>query len=257
MGRYAREDAGTPEVVAVLRSLQPGNLLQRIHAWIRAHVRFVTDARNAQAASLWNPAEVELLIRPCDLLRMDDPSGDCDDFSMLTAALLMAAGQHAEFVTIAANPDHPDTWSHVYVQTRTPWGAVAMDTSHGPAPGWEYPRPFRKQTWPTGERSMQLSGDENWGESSQAAGTSPAGIPWGNILTSGFSTAGNILSARYGQPPAGTYKQTGANGESVYYRQQTGDTTIPFFPTSSTGNSSTLMLLGLAAIAILIISSKS
>ena len=47
---------------------------------------------------------------------MPAPAGDCDDFSMLTAALLEASGIPWEFVTVAADRDSPGRFSHVYVR---------------------------------------------------------------------------------------------------------------------------------------------
>jgi len=49
------------------------------------------------------PELAEVLIRPVDLLAMRTPSGDCDDFSMLAAAMLRALGIRASFKTAAAD----------------------------------------------------------------------------------------------------------------------------------------------------------
>jgi hypothetical protein len=74
---------------------------------------------------------------------------DCDGFAMYTAALLQAHGIRSSFVTVAADPEQPDRFSHVYVVAYTSDGErIAMDTSHGPYPGWEVGRYSRIEEWP-------------------------------------------------------------------------------------------------------------
>jgi hypothetical protein len=159
MRRYVAEDALTPEIqrdamLAIQASvgLSPA---ESVFWWVKGQIRFVEDdytARQFQARTV-EPV-VEALIRPRDmaaLIQSGRAQGDCDDFAMYTAALLMALTIPVAFVTVAGNPGSAD-YSHVYVAAYTPKGRLAMDTSHGPAPGWEYQQsvasPVRIQEWP-------------------------------------------------------------------------------------------------------------
>jgi len=95
---------------------------------------------------------VEAIIRPKDMARYVDGGmaiGDCDDFSMYAACLLKCLNIPCEFVTVAANGDVPDQFSHVYVVAypRNENGErmrMAVDASHGEYPGWEVPNRFGK-----------------------------------------------------------------------------------------------------------------
>jgi len=77
------------------------------------------------------------------LLGMSSPAGDCDDFSMLTGAMLLAAGiPSVEVFTVAADGIDPNRWSHVYLVAHLGAGGsepLVMDCSHGQWFGWEAP----------------------------------------------------------------------------------------------------------------------
>lgn len=152
MVRYTLEDAANTilhEAVRHARQAHPTrDLISAIYWWVKDRLRFVRD--EVTAASL--PAAiagdvVEALIRPVDLLRSYG-AGDCDDYSMLLASMLTAAGIRCEFVTVAADPTARDRYSHVYVAAYAP-RRVALDASHGSGPGWEVPNRFGKMRhWP-------------------------------------------------------------------------------------------------------------
>lgn len=89
----------------LLPNPSPAELARAIFWYVKKAVRFRDD-----------PDHDELLIAPAILLAMPTPEGDCDDFSMLTAALLEAARIPWEFVTVAADHDSPGRFSHVYVR---------------------------------------------------------------------------------------------------------------------------------------------
>lgn len=118
--------------------------------WCKRRVRFVQDHVLADALRVPHHASgfvndvAEVLIRPVDLVRMADAQGDCDDFSMLAAAILGAGGVECVFVTLAADQKAPDQFSHVYLVA----GGVPFDASHGPYVGWEAKNRFgRRQLW--------------------------------------------------------------------------------------------------------------
>lgn len=124
-----------------------------IYYWIREHVTFCLDetlvASALIAAGYAVAPDAELLVAPWVLVDMPRPMGDCDDFSMLCASMLSVYGIPARLVIIAADPEVPDQYSHVYTQAQLENGEwITLDCSHGPYPGWEAPRAFRKSTWP-------------------------------------------------------------------------------------------------------------
>jgi len=232
---YAVEDS-TSDVVgwAVQQALgrcRRGQVGQRIHAWLRANIRFRDDSAAAVEARLHPDSEV--LIRPVDLLAMESPGGDCDDFSMLAAAMLLRAGETCSYVTIAADPRNTDLYSHVYVEVN----GMALDASHGPWFGWAAPAVGKTRRWPVTLRS-RLAG--------LPTGAS-AGVDWGSILQTAIQTGSQIAVNRYGQPPVGTYIQ---NGQGVFYR---GAPNQPFsYPTFAAGSSSTLLIVaGLLVVVLL------
>lgn len=116
--------------------------------WFCKHyVRFVVD--EAPMFRLNEPNQQDLLYSPAVLIRMQDPAGDCDDFTMMGAALLKALGVPFVIVTIAAGPDDPQRWSHVFLMAMLSTGPLPIDASHGSGPGWMVPasHTYRWQCW--------------------------------------------------------------------------------------------------------------
>lgn len=226
---------------AVGSATSPDEILQRVFTWVKSRVRFRSDQRTALLSGLPHAADTELLIRPVDLISMDNPAGDCDDFAMLTLALLHAVGIPAEIVTINADPTTPN-YTHVFVAARIGDRSVAMDTSHGSAPGWQARAVGKSRTW----RIVHSSG-------------MGAVAPWvQEILKTGASGGMDILQKRYGQAPAGVYEQVGPDGSRVYYRQNENASALQF-PGAAVNlgdSSSTLMLLGIGFVALLAFGSK-
>ena len=86
---------------------------------------------------------------PTAVLAMPDPIGDCPQFSMLAAAMFRVACMNSLFVTIAAERSFPEQWSHIYNTVEvSPGRFLPFDSSHGPEPGAEYARPFKRRVWP-------------------------------------------------------------------------------------------------------------
>jgi transglutaminase-like putative cysteine protease len=149
------EAAYSPAVIQAMRqALGPVGLgapawrkAQAIWEWMRRNVRFVPD-EDALARYFGMPDDVELLQRP-ELLLLTR-RGDCDCFTMLTCAMLAAAGVDYRIVTVKADPQAPDRWSHVYAAAITEQGdEIPMDTSHGRVFGWEVPadRVYARAEW--------------------------------------------------------------------------------------------------------------
>lgn len=176
MSRYVREDAYSAEVLAAAEEAAPpgDDPLDGVFRYVKGLIRFQSDETTAKPLEsrlvkmgLGEFPVVEVLIRPRDMLtwRRDTGHGqvgDCDDFVMLTAALLLAKGIDVSFVTVAADPRQPTQYSHVYVAAYPAGGGrVAMDTSHGDYAGWEVQdRVTRRTEWPirAGYRGILLAG---------------------------------------------------------------------------------------------------
>lgn len=176
MSKYVREDAMSPEVLAAASEAAPPgeDPLDGVFHYVKNLIRFQADETTAAPLQsrlaklgLGNYPVVEVLIRPQDMLtwRADTGHGqvgDCDDFVMLTAALLLAKGINASFVTVAADPREPHQYSHVYVAAYPTGGErVALDTSHGEYVGWEVEDQVTRRTeWPinAGYRGLILAG---------------------------------------------------------------------------------------------------
>lgn len=92
---------------------------------------------------------LDLLTAPAVLVRMKDPSEDCDGFTMLSAAMLTILGVPVLVTTVAVDVDDPRRWSHVFLCAVVNGRVMPLDTSHGKAPGWMVPRSRinRWQTW--------------------------------------------------------------------------------------------------------------
>ena len=118
--------------------------------WFCKHkVRFIPDER-AMLALYGTDDDVDFLVSPPVLMRMNRPAGDCDDFTMLACALLALNNVAWEIVTIKADPTEPGRWSHVYLRAVLENGRrLVLDPTNGTYPGWEVPScdVFRKQVW--------------------------------------------------------------------------------------------------------------
>lgn len=97
-----------------------------VQDWVRQHIRYTRDVLG-----------VETLQTPAYLLRVR--AGDCDDHSMLVAALLESIGHPTRFVAIGARPG---VYSHVFCETRLGYQWRALETTaplpFGRAPSLRY-----------------------------------------------------------------------------------------------------------------------
>lgn len=163
MQGHARQYATDPSVVLALReacaALGPyashRDIAGAIFHWIRQNIQFVEDESIMYEQLGVAPEELdkELLIAPPLLLAMPQPMGDCDDFSLLTACMLMGAGMRPYFVTVAADAGDPRKFSHIYVCVRLEDedGFLCLDPGNRLTavwPGWEVSRVTRKAIWP-------------------------------------------------------------------------------------------------------------
>ncbi|GEM_PF-1429799 len=245
MALLATLDSSAPQIVSATEEATAGCTTDRhkaggIFRWIKHRVRFVNDADLSEQFDA-QPDQAEVLVRPVDLLAMPAPAGDCDDFSMLTAAMLRAAGMRCAFVTVAADPDSPD-YSHVYVLAFPRAGdPIPMDTSHGPRLGWEAPAlGGKRRVWPIERETMRnLHG---------------LGFDWStfsNVLDTGINDATKILATRYAVPQLnpGQYIQ---NAQGVMYQQPPGSSALPLTNSLGSGGTDLLLIAGLVAVVVLV-----
>lgn len=247
MAEYARQDSASPIIrraahAATATARDARSQAAAIHQWIRAHVKFTEDAELAAGLS-GAPEDAEVLIRPVDLLTMSQPQGDCDDFSMLCAAMLRALGIAAHFKTVAAAADSPD-YSHVYVVAQLPAGELlALDCSHGPYPGWEVEPQGKTRLWPVEDTHMMRAlgrlGDDD------------SGTNYWDVIQTGLEQAGGILGTRYAVP------QT-SPGQTIRLPNGTVATQLPYGVTAAASSmSSTFIVVAvIGLVAVLVLSRK-
>jgi transglutaminase-like putative cysteine protease len=141
MQRNVREDARSPAILneaAAIRSSGSGDPLSDTFWWLKDRVRFRRDEELAAPVRPFLDGDVvEVLFRPRVLASMANPQEDCDGFASYGPALLRAQGIPCSFVTVAANPQAPGQFSHVYAACYPNGERVAFDASHGAYPGWE------------------------------------------------------------------------------------------------------------------------
>ena len=156
MCRYIRESTDDPAIRLAAQyawqhfgggSPDPAMKAWAVFWFVKHNVKFVVD--EAPMFRLGEANQQDLLISPSVLIRMRDPQEDCDGFTMLGAALLRALDVPFVIVTIAAGPDDPSRWSHVFLMAMLPTGPLPIDASHGSGPGWMVPaaHTFRWQAW--------------------------------------------------------------------------------------------------------------
>lgn len=221
---------------------QDADVAAAVFAYVKRRVDFLEDSTLITACWPDQPASSEVLIEPDRLLSTEQPAGDCDDFTMAVCALLRRLGVDCEIVTVAADPEHPDNWSHVYAYALLhPDRRLALDASHGDRPGWEAPRIFRRAVWPIEPPAHTLHGLNGLGAFS-----------WGDAASQAVTSGLNVFEARFGGPRPGTFAQTGPDGSSVLFRQQPGASSFSFPTTSiSPAAGGDLLLWGIAAVAVI------
>lgn len=96
-----------------------------IHAYVYNNIRYVRDVRG-----------VETLQTPIQTIRIGQ--GDCDDHTMIVAALLEAIGHKTRIVAVGSKPN---TYQHVFAQTKIGTKWVAVETT---------------ENWPIGRISANI-----------------------------------------------------------------------------------------------------
>lgn len=107
-------------LVEFLPSRSYAREVHRLHQFVRDEIRYVRD-----------PVGVELVSTPTRTL--ETRQGDCDDKSVLLAALLESIGHPARFKAVAL---HGGPLSHVYVETKIGESWVPLETIIDRPMGW-------------------------------------------------------------------------------------------------------------------------
>ncbi len=94
--------------------------LKALHAFVRDKIRYVRDV-----------TDVETVQTPDATLAIG--AGDCDDKSVLLAALLESVGHPTRLVAIGFKPDD---FAHVYVESRIGTGWIPLETTEPVDIGW-------------------------------------------------------------------------------------------------------------------------
>lgn len=117
--------------------------------WVKTHVRYVQIDE-----SLVSGADKDVLMTPEVLFSMLTPSGDCDEFSILMGAIAVTLRFKTYFVTIKADENMPDKFSHVYIMVEYPEQHSGADqkvyldaTQENAFCGWEYKKYWEKREW--------------------------------------------------------------------------------------------------------------
>jgi hypothetical protein len=162
MNRIAQRNSNHPyikEAIEEIRNKCGGDedeerLIEETYKYVKDKVTFVEDEELLK--DLFGiDGDADLIIEPARLLSMPQPMGDCDCHSTLIKSLLLGMGINSEFVTIAAEKDNPNKWSHVYpIATTSKGDSYAMDASHGDYVGWEASEATRKGVWVKGDKVM-------------------------------------------------------------------------------------------------------
>lgn len=174
--------------------------VEALYAWVKRNIRYTKD-----------PVTKEKLYPPQELLKVR--AGDCDDISMLLGALLISIGYPARWITLSANAQHPEEFSHIYVEAEVPAGSsnwIPMDAARLDAEfGAEPPVYYRKRAWAITEDSYtDLNGAKRampkfLSGVVSVPGLGQDGIDWGAVLTQTIAEVPPIISAVQGQPSYG------------------------------------------------------
>lgn len=143
-------DATRQALASLPASARDWRKAQAIFEWICRRIRFKTD--ESTLVEMGRSPDQELLIAPYLLLQWR--AGDCDDFCMLSCAMLTCAGIASSICAIKADSEQPWRFSHVYAVAYLEDGSrMAVDTAaaaqgHGGRCGWEAPYAYQRTEWP-------------------------------------------------------------------------------------------------------------
>jgi len=105
---------------------KPLSMIGALRGWLGQVLEFQADPYGSEAVRT-----VPEMLREAQ--HTGKVVGDCDDASVLSAALAMSVGLPARFVVLGwSGPDGP--FGHVYTEARAPDGWVEFDVTRPPTP---------------------------------------------------------------------------------------------------------------------------
>jgi hypothetical protein len=191
---------------------------------------------------------------------LDLKAGDCDDLSMLIAALCGTVGYETRFITVAADPEHSSQFSHIYPEVLASGKWIAMDCARPGAHFGAQPQgAFRVQIWPVPARVNPLSRLNGLGRLQRYGrmGNMGDGSTFAQDVQASGTAAADIIAA--------------TNPNSVYYRNAANPSLVtpgsspyaasPLLPSSGiniggTTNTTTLLLFGGLALLLVLMVKK-
>ena len=197
-----------------------------IYDWVQANIRFTKD-----------PIGKEKLYPPTELLNIR--AGDCDDITMLMAALLMAIGINARAITVSASDEDPSQFSHIYPEAQiggqwVPMDAARPDAMFGAMP----PMYYRMRAWSLTDGGYQdLNGLGAYPRFRSLGDLSPVDA---SLISSVASDVAPIISAASGGPYSSFMTKYTPFGQPAGYVAQQQNSSLPL-----------LLLLGLGAFLLL------
>jgi hypothetical protein len=185
--------------------------VEAIYDWVHSNIRFTKD-----------PYTKETLYPPSEILSMRHRAGfDCDDISMLLGALYLATGYNARLVTVAANEQSAQEFSHVFTEVEVPPGSNNWIAADAARPGAQFgvqpPMYYRRRAWSLIDDSYQdLSGLRRghlgyvrWRTLGRGIlGLGQDGIDWSGIITQGLQEAPILVGEATGTPTTGRFGTT-------------------------------------------------
>ncbi len=112
--------------ILMAQRVKPKDYLGEIRAlftWVQQHVRYTKD-----------PFRVEVLHTARRMLELR--AGDCDDMSILLAAMLESIGHPTRLVLVGPDPSQPTLFSHVYLEAWDRGRWIPLDPTMPYPMGW-------------------------------------------------------------------------------------------------------------------------
>jgi hypothetical protein len=105
--------------------------IKTLFAWVQNHVRYTRDIHR-----------VELLHSARRMLELR--AGDCDDMTILLAAMLKAIGHPVRLALVGFNPQRKMLFTHIYLEVLYQGGWIPLDATVSRPPGWAPPADHRQ-----------------------------------------------------------------------------------------------------------------
>jgi hypothetical protein len=117
--------------------------ISALFEWVQRNVRYTKD-----------PFRVEVLHTARRLLELR--AGDCDDMTILLAAMLESIGHPTRLVIIGPDPGRPRLFSHIYLEAYHKGNWIPLDATMPFPMGWS-PRALVKEVIPINRRNPKMS----------------------------------------------------------------------------------------------------